>query len=139
MSTAPAGSLLAMLAEVPDPRSAQGRRFSCAAMLATVVSGILVGARGCEAISQWIHAQEPQAWHALGYFRKPPCANAFRKLLAALDPQLLEQVLQRWMASLPPKNWRAWRSTVKLPAALCRATKACCICWRCSTTIRNAC
>ncbi len=57
MIAAPAGSLLAALAQVPDPRRAQRRRFSSAAMLAATICVILCGARGYAAIAQWIHAQ----------------------------------------------------------------------------------
>jgi DDE_Tnp_1-associated/Transposase DDE domain len=93
-----AGSLLARLRQVPDPRGAHGRRHSLEAMLATVVCAVLCGARGYEAIAQWIHAQLPEAWYALGYFRRPPTGGAFRYLLSKLDPESLEQTLRQWMA-----------------------------------------
>jgi len=46
MNAAHAGSLLAQLQQIPDPRGAQGRRHSLEAMLATVVCAVLCGARG---------------------------------------------------------------------------------------------
>jgi len=46
-------------------------------MLATVVAAVLCGARGVTAIVQWLHAQEPVVWHALGYYRRPPKVKAF--------------------------------------------------------------
>ena len=67
-------------------------------MLATVVCAVLCGARGYEAIAQWIHAQLPEAWHALGYYRRPPTGGAFRYLLSMLDPESLEQALAQWVA-----------------------------------------
>ncbi len=96
MNTVAAGDLLAMLARIPDPRGRQGRRFGLSAMLATVVCGILTGARGYTAIAEWIHRQEVPVWHWLGYTRKPPCPNAFRDLLMALDSTALESVLREW-------------------------------------------
>jgi hypothetical protein len=96
VNTVAAGDLLAMLAKIPDPRGRQGRRFGLSAMLATVVCGILSGARGYTAIAEWIHRQEVEVWHWLGYTRKPPCPNAFRDLLMALDPGALEGVLREW-------------------------------------------
>ena len=66
--TAPAGSLLRALQQVPDPRGVQGRRFSFVAMLATISGAVLCGARGPTAIAQWIHAQDPQVWYWLGYY-----------------------------------------------------------------------
>jgi hypothetical protein len=111
VNTVAAGDLLAMLARIPDPRGRQGRRFGLSAMLATVVCGILTGARGYTAIAEWIHHQEVQIWHWLGYTRRPPCPNAFRKLLMSLDPDALEAVLREWAEhllgeTLPPE-WQA--------------------------------
>lgn len=104
MAVVAAGNLLAVLAEIPDPRERQGRRFSLAAMLAAVVCGILTGNRGYTAIAQWLEAQEPRFWHKLGFTRQPPCPNAFRNLLMALDPEQFETALRKWMANViaPP-------------------------------------
>ena len=93
----PARSLLAYLAAVPDPRQAQGRRHSAAAMLAAIVCAVLCGARGYAAIAQWIAAQDVSLWHALGFCRKPPTRNAFRDFLKAVSTDALEHALRRWM------------------------------------------
>jgi hypothetical protein len=97
VTAAPAGSLLAFLEQVPDPRGAQGRRFSKAAMLAATVCAVLCGARGYAAIAQWIRTQPREVWWLLGFYRRPPCAGAFRDLLMALSANDLEQALSRWM------------------------------------------
>lgn len=102
MLSAPAGSLLRHLQQVPDPRGAQGRRFSLAAMLATIVGAVLCGARGPTAISQWIWAQEPKVWYWLGYYRKPPKTGAFDDLLKSLDCDAFEQALRQWIADVLP-------------------------------------
>lgn len=101
MSAAHAGSLLHSLQRVPDPRGARGRRHSLQAMLATVVCAVLCGARGYEAIAQWIHLQPKELWYLLGYFRTPPTGGAFRYLLSKLDPEALEQVLRDWIGEEP--------------------------------------
>lgn len=67
-------------------------------MLATVVCAVLCGARGYEAIAQWIHAQAPEVWYLLGYFRRPPTGGAFRYLLSKMDPNHLEAALREWIA-----------------------------------------
>ena len=100
MESAPAGSLLEYLPQVPDPRGAQGRRHSLQAMLATVVCAVLTGARGYRAIAQWVHAQEVSVWHALGFTRRPPGRGAFRDLLMCLSPQDFESALRQWVTSL---------------------------------------
>jgi hypothetical protein len=91
-----AGNLLALLAQIPDPRGRKGRRHPLAAMLAAIVCGILTGARGYKAIAQWARAQHATIGPWLGFQRRPPCANCFRNLLLALDPQVLEAVLRQW-------------------------------------------
>lgn len=96
MKSAPAGSLLTFLSQVPDPRGRQGRRHSLEAMLASVVCAMLQGARGYSAITQWIHDQDVELWHALGFTRRPPKLGAFRKLLMALSPTHFERVLADW-------------------------------------------
>jgi DDE_Tnp_1-associated/Transposase DDE domain len=98
-----AGNLLELLAQIPDPRGRHGRRYPLAAMLATVVCAILTGARGYRAMAQWIHNQNAVVWLWLGFRRKPPCANCFRDLLLALDPDVLEAVLRQWIAGVLPQ------------------------------------
>ena len=98
-----AGNLLALLAQIPDPRGRKGRRHPLAAMLAAIVCGILTGARGYKAIAQWSRAQHATIGPWLGFQRRPPCANCFRNLLLALDPQVLEVVLRQWMEGVLEK------------------------------------
>jgi hypothetical protein len=100
MQPAPAGNLLDYLSQIPDSRGRQGRRFSLSALMATVVCGILSGARGYEAIAGWIAVQDRRVWRWLGYWRKPPCANTFRSLLMALDPATVEQAVRSWIESV---------------------------------------
>jgi predicted transposase YbfD/YdcC len=96
--TAPAaGSLLALLAEVPDPRGRQGLRHVFVAMLATVVCAMLQGARGFSAIVQWIHSQDPSLWHELGYQRRPPKLGALRNLFLMIPPEQFEAAIRAWM------------------------------------------
>lgn len=94
------GSLPALLATLSDPRGRQGLRHPLAAMLAATVCGILTGARGCEAIAQWVRNQETKIWHLLGFRRKPPCANTYRTLLARLPAEMFEELIQRWIEPL---------------------------------------
>jgi hypothetical protein len=69
-------------------------------MLATIVCAVLCGARGFEAIAEWIHAQRPELWYLLGYFRRPPTSGAFRYLLTKLAPDVLERALREWIVPL---------------------------------------
>ena len=97
LESAPAGSLLSFLSQVPDPRGAKGTRHPLTAMLAAVVCAMLQGCRGYSAIEDWVHEQEVSFWHELGFTRTPPKLGAFRKLLMKLPSDSLEQVLTRWI------------------------------------------
>ena len=88
--------LLDYLDDVPDPRSAHGRRHSLRAMLAAVTCAFLCGARGFKPIAPWAHDQEIELIHDLGFTRKPPKWGAFRKLLLALPATEFEAALSRW-------------------------------------------
>jgi len=95
-----AGSLLSLLAEIPDPRGRQGRRHSLAAMLAAIIGAVLTGARGYKAIAEWVRHQDASVWWWLGFQRQPPCANCFRDLLLKLPPEVLEAALRVWVRSV---------------------------------------
>lgn len=124
MQPALAGNLLKHLAQIPDPRGRQGRRFSLSAMLATIVCATLCGARGYEGIAGWIHAQEPRVWHWLGYFRKPPSANAFRNLLMALAPGALEAAVGDWIKEVLGERAADSLQAVALDGKSLRGTSA---------------
>ncbi len=94
------GELLAILAAIPDPRGRKGRRHPLAAMLAATICGLLTGATGCTAIAQWIRNQEPEFWHAIGFTRRPPTKNCYRKLLIRLPAKTLEAAIRQWAGSL---------------------------------------
>lgn len=53
--------------------------------------------RDAAATEPWIHLQEPETWHALGFFRRPQTRNAFRYLLLQVDPDELEAALWKWV------------------------------------------
>ncbi len=65
-------------------------------MLASVVCAMLQGARGYSAFTQWIHNQDVDLWHVLGFTRRPPQLGAFRELPMALSLIHLERVLADW-------------------------------------------
>lgn len=97
MTTRPASGLLEALQQIPDPRGRQGLRHSLPAMLAAVVCAVMSGYTSYTAIAQWIHSQQVAFWHVLGFTRRPPKEDAFRKLLNRLDSQEVEKVLDEWL------------------------------------------
>ena len=93
MLSAPGGSLLTFLSQVPDPRGRKGRRHSLFAMLTTVVCGVLCGNRGYSQLVEWLHELPVAVWHWMGYTRRPPQLDCFRDLLMKLDPAVASSPL----------------------------------------------
>jgi hypothetical protein len=74
-----ADSLLAYLAQLPEPRSRRGRRFPLAALLAA----------NCAAIAQWARTSRPNFSTPSASYRRPPTDGAaFRYLFTLLDWRL---------------------------------------------------
>jgi hypothetical protein len=90
------GSLLAYLAEVPDPRSRLGRQHPLSAILGLVCCALLCGARGYAAIAQFAHDHDLTLMHRLGFTRRPPKRHGLRKVILRLDPAAFEAALTRW-------------------------------------------
>jgi hypothetical protein len=105
------GSLLAHLAQVPDPRDPKGCRFSHTALLAAACAAILCGARSFDAIAQWAGLQPARFVHRLGFFRSPPTSGAYRYLFAGLDVVAFEAALTAWAAPALGGDGAALRPT----------------------------
>src|SRR5688572_26805657 len=70
----PLPPLVAYLAQVPDPRSAQGKRHPLPAVLALVCCALLCGERYLQAIADWGRNHSAERVAALGFTRpKTPC------------------------------------------------------------------
>jgi hypothetical protein len=95
-------SLFAHLANIPDPRSRHGRRFSLVSLLASACAAVLCGQTSYAAIAQWTRNQPLPLRRALGFFRKPPTGGAFRYLFSLLDLSAFEAALSAWVARLVP-------------------------------------
>ncbi len=104
-------SLLAHLAQIPDPRSRHGRRFPLIALLAAACAAILCGQVSYTALAQWARNQPPELLHALGFFRLPPTDGAFRYLFTLLDRAAFEEAIQRWITALIPVDAEQLRPT----------------------------
>lgn len=118
MQPAPAGSLLAFLQRIPDPRGRQGRRHRLEAMLASTVCALLCGARGYSGITDWIHSQPKEFWYCLGFTRRPPKLGAFRDLLMVLPCEVLEEIVRQWTAQLLGDDSTSLESDGSLQAAI---------------------
>ena len=90
-------SLLETFATVPDPRSAQGRRHSLAAIFALATAAMLSGARSPYAIFQWGRLQDPEVVQSLGFSRdKTPSVSTLHRVFRRLDLDVFEAALRSW-------------------------------------------
>ena len=81
----PAEDLLAVLAQVPDPREARGCRHRLVALLAIGVCAVLAGARSYVAIAEWAHDLPVGARLRLGIGRRAPSESTIHRILQAVD------------------------------------------------------
>jgi Domain of unknown function (DUF4338)/DDE_Tnp_1-associated len=89
---------------IADPRRAQGRRHRLPTVLAIAAGAMLCGMRGYKAIADWAHSLGPKALARFGCRRDDnghylvPSESIIRDVLIRVDPQALDQALQRWNA-----------------------------------------
>ena len=101
--------LLSALRAVTDPRCRRGVRHQLVAVLGIAVCAVLAGARSYVAIAEWAHDLPAAVRLRLGIERVPPSETAIRRVLQAIDPQLLDRTVSGWLASRarPRDRWRA--------------------------------
>lgn len=88
--------LLALLAELPDPRKPRGRVHPIDGLVAVAVAATLCGARGFTAIGQWAALAGEDRIARLGLPRGAADESTFRKVFAKLNADLLDQILGAW-------------------------------------------
>lgn len=92
------------LKSLEDPRSARGVRHRLDEMLAIVMFAVICGAEDCEGIADFGKAKETWLREFLTLRYGIPCGETFRRVLAALNPETLEDCLMGWL-----KGWKAYR------------------------------
>lgn len=97
MPQTPSGDLLEILAQVPDPRKAKGKRHPLSAILGLAVLAIMCGYRSYSTIAEWGRTYSPSLVKALGFTHaNTPCAATLHNLFKRLNIAKLEQVLTQW-------------------------------------------
>ena len=98
---APFGPLLAALAEIPDPRRPQGRRYSLSHLLLFSVLAVLAGATSYQKVITFMAIQRDRLNAAFGaYFWRAPAVNTLRNLFLALGRDDLEAAFRRHARAL---------------------------------------
>jgi predicted transposase YbfD/YdcC len=110
----PFAALLAALAEVPDPRRAQGQRYSMRHLLLFSVLATLAGATSYQKIIAFIALQRERLNAVFGAcFRRAPAVNTLRHLFLALGRDDLEAAFRRHARDL---NTRSAPETLRMVA-----------------------
>jgi hypothetical protein len=88
-----AASLAEVLKLVPDPRARRGIRYGLPGIVAVALAAVVAGARSFAAIGQWAGELTGAQLAELGLPRGvAPDASTFRKVLARLDAERLDQL-----------------------------------------------
>ena len=92
-------SMADMLAQVPDPRAARGRRHPWVALLLLVAIGLLTGANTQRALARFGHNLRRPWLRRLG-FTRPPSQATLHRVLCTVDVEQVEAVLRTWLHEL---------------------------------------
>src|SRR5215210_5393305 len=111
LSTVPAGvgtpelavGLPATLARLSDPRARRGVRHRLTVVVTAAVCAVVAGYRSYTAIAEWVADLPDDAAGLLGIDAdRRPSEAMIRRLLQALDPDLLAAVIGSWLATRIP-------------------------------------
>jgi len=93
----PCRPLIEVLAEIPDPRHARGKRYPLTPVLALACVAMLCGDRSYSASAEWGRNYGGPLLGALGFAgTRAPCAATLYLLFRALDRAALDAALGRW-------------------------------------------
>jgi len=101
--------LVTALTAVPDRRDPRGVVHALPSVLATAVAAVLTGARSATAVAEWAADAPQQVLAGLGVFRDPltgvyraPNESTFRRILAGVDADALDEAVGRWVLASRP-------------------------------------
>jgi hypothetical protein len=105
---APFSNLLAALADVPDPRRAQGKRYPLPYMLLFTVLALLSGAKSYRGIITFLEQRREHLNHHFGVdLKRAPVVNTLRMVLQSLPTEALEEAFRRHARPCCPTAGRA--------------------------------
>jgi predicted transposase YbfD/YdcC len=111
LSTAPPGACIRdsvaglpdALTELPDPRARRGVRHRLTVVVTAAVCAVVAGYRSYTAIAEWVADLPDDTAGLLGIDAdRRPSEAMIRRLLQALDPDLLAAVIGTWLATRIP-------------------------------------
>jgi predicted transposase YbfD/YdcC len=119
-----AGGLPAALAELPDPRARRGIRHRLPVVVTAAVCAVVAGYRSYAAIAEWVaDAPDPTAL-ALGIAPdRRPSEAMIRRLLQAMDPQLLTTAIGVWLAARATAGTSSGRRAIAVDGKSLRGSR----------------
>jgi hypothetical protein len=98
---APFSNLLAALADVPDPRRAQGKRYPLPHLLLFTVLALLSGAKSYRGVITFLDQRRQHLNHHFSVaLKRAPAVNTLRTVLQSLPAEALENAFRRHAEAL---------------------------------------
>src|SRR6266545_2979431 len=92
-------SLYDVYQSLPDSRTASGKRFNQAGVLALITLALIAQQNSLRQITAWVAASDPALGARLGFrFNRMPSYGTIRRVLLHLALSALRPALARWMA-----------------------------------------
>jgi predicted transposase YbfD/YdcC len=119
-----AGGLPAALAGLPDPRSRRGVRHPMTVVVTAAVCAVVAGYRSYTAIAEWVADVPDATVLALGILPdRRPSEAMIRRLLQALDPDLLTTAIGVWLAGRASNSVAANRRAIAVDGKTLRGSR----------------
>ncbi|MFO1113759.1 MAG: ISAs1 family transposase [Rhodospirillales bacterium] len=120
---APFSNLLAALADVPDPRRAQGKRYPLPYLLMFTVLALLSGARSYRGVITFLEQRREHLNHHFGVdLKRAPVVNTLRTVLQSLPTEALEGAFRRHAKTLLPAGGAGKQPVIALDGKTLRGS-----------------
>jgi predicted transposase YbfD/YdcC len=116
--------LSAALASLPDPRARRGIRHRLTVVVTAAVCAVVAGYRSYTAIAEWVADLPADTALLLGIDPgRRPSESMMRRLLQAVDPDLLAAAIGRWLATWAPPPAPGSRQAIALDGKTLRGSR----------------
>jgi hypothetical protein len=93
--------LLRLLGEIPDPRRAEGKKYTPAYVLLFAILAVVTGSNSYRGIRTFIQAHRVRLNAAFGLnWKRAPAHTAIRYILQGLNPEAVERIFRQHAANL---------------------------------------
>src|ERR1051326_3758033 len=120
-----ASGLPMVLAQVPDPRARRGVRHQLSVVVTAAGCAVVAGARSYIAIAEWVADLPPDLAVLLGIRAdRRPSEAMIRRLLQAVDADLLAVAIGRWLAGGVATSVLADRAAIAVDGKTIRGSRS---------------